>query len=87
MLGKPLNNSKFVIDKKIDLKDFLDGNIYEANITYSLNGLNECYKYKETFGHTYSYAKFGNTWYYFDDLKLLEIEPDFESEYVIGLYY
>jgi ubiquitin C-terminal hydrolase len=87
VLGKPLNNSKYVKDKKIGLKDFLDDNIYEANTTYSLYSVNECYKCKETFGHNYSYVKFGNIWYYFDDLKLLKLEPDFESESVIGLYY
>jgi ubiquitin C-terminal hydrolase len=87
VLGKPLNNSKVVISEKLDLKDYLDENIYEVNTTYSLYGINECYKYKEKFGHNYSYVKIGNTWYYLDDLKILELEPNFESENVIGLFY
>lgn len=87
IFGKPFNNSKFKIDEKIDLKDFLDENNNEEITTYSLYGLNECYKFKEKYGHYYSYVKINNIWYFFDDKRVLEKDPEFESKDVVGLYY
>lgn len=87
IFGKALNNSKLIIDEKLDLKDFVDENVNEKNTSYSLYGINECYKYKVKFGHNYSYIKINNKWFLFDDAKVLESEPDFESKYVVGLYY
>ena len=87
IIGKPLNKSKLIIQENIDLKEYLDENIDEENTTYSLYGINECLKIKEKFGHNFAYIKMDNKWFLFDDSQVLEKEPDFESEYVIGLYY
>lgn len=87
IIGKPFNKSKLIIQENIDLKEYLDENIDEENTTYSLYGINECLKIKEKFGHNFAYIKMDNKWFLFDDSQVLEKEPDFESEYVIGLYY
>jgi len=87
-LGKNLNNSYLSFDETLDLKDYIDDDICkEKSTTYTLFAINECKGIIKERGHCYSYIKISNKWFKFDDHIYYEERPNFNSKYVIGLYY
>lgn len=87
-VGKSLNTSYLQYCKTLDLKDYIDEDIvHDKNTTYKLFAVNECNGIIKIFGHYYSYVKIKNKWYKFDDETVKEENPNFNSKYVVGLYY
>lgn len=87
-LGKSLNNSYLQFNKTLDLKDYIDDDILDKkNTTYKLYAVNECKGFFKNYGHCYSYVNVKNKWYKFDDNNYKEESPNFNSKYVVGLYY
>lgn len=90
ILGKPIYKDILKFEEILDLKDYLDNDkLKDENTIYKLYGINYCYK--QSFynsGHYYCSIKINNEWYTFDDNKpVIKEEPDFNSKYVVGLYY
>lgn len=87
-LGKSLNTSYLKYMETLDLKNYIDEDIiYDKNTTYKLYAVNECSGIIKNFGHCYSYVKIKNRWFKFDDETVKQEWPNFNSKYVIGLYY
>lgn len=90
ILRKPIYKDNLQFEETLELKDYLDNdNLKDENATYKLYGINYCYK--QSFfnsGHYYCSIKINDEWYTFDDNKTVIKEvPDFNSKYVVGLYY
>ena len=90
ILGKPIYKDILKFEETLDLKDYLDKDILiDGDTSYTLYGINYCYKQLFTnSGHYYCSIKINDEWYTFDDNKpVIKEEPDFNSKYVVGLYY
>ncbi len=90
ILGKPIYKDIVKFEETLDLKDYLDkDNLKDEDTSYTLYGINYCYKQLfANSGHYYCSIKINGEWYTFDDNKpVIKEEPDFNSKYVVGLYY
>ena len=90
ILGKPIYKDIVKFEEILDLKDYLDkDNLKDEDTSYTLYGINYCYKQLfANSGHYYCSIKINGEWYTFDDNKpVIKEEPDFNSKYVVGLYY
>ena len=93
LIGKSFNKSILKFKETLDISDYLDDfifkgkNLQKSHKTYRLYGVNECYGFFKNYGHYYSYVKVNNIWYKFNDRNYYKEEPEFESKYVVGLYY
>lgn len=89
LLGKSINKNILIFEETLDLKNYLDNDFLANQDTkYKLFGVNICYKSFFESGHYYSFVKIDDKWHKFDDDKPVVIqEPEFESKYVVGLYY
>ena len=90
-LGKSIIKKGLTFEDTLDLKECLENDFQdrEKNTKYKLYGVNICHKSLfRNVGHYYSYVKIKDIWYKFDDDKPVEKEsPDYNSKYVVGLYY
>lgn len=90
-LGKSIIKKRLTFEDTLDLKECLEMDFQdkEKNTKYKLYGVNICHKSLFTnAGHYYSYVKIKGIWYKFDDDKPVKKEsPDYNSKYVVGLYY
>ena len=89
-LGKTIINKTLRFNETLDLKDYLENDFLDKEIEtkYKLYGVNICYKSFFNNGHYYCYVKTNNEWYKFNDNQPVEKEiPEFDSQYVVGLYY
>lgn len=89
LLGKSFNKNKLIFEENLDLRNYLEKDFLDSVDTkYKLYGVNICYKSFFESGHYYSFVKKEDDWYKFDDDKPVIMEdPEFESKYVVGLYY
>ena len=90
ILGKPIYKNNVEFEETLDLKDYLDiDSLKYEDTTYKLYGINYCYKqFLSNSGHYYCSIKINGKWFTFDDNKpIVDETPDFNSKYVIGLYY
>ena len=93
LIGKSFNKSNLKFKEILDISDYLDDfifkgkNLQKTHKTYRLYGVNECSGFFKNYGHYYSYVKVNNIWYKFNDRNYYIEEPEFESKYVVGLYY
>lgn len=90
ILGKPIYKDILRFEETLDLKDYLDkDNLKDEETTYTLYGINYCYKQLfANSGHYYCSIKINDEWYTFDDNRpVMKERPDFNSKYVVGLYY
>ena len=85
--GKSLVSNKLQYEEEINLNNYIDEIIKEDNNTYKLYAVNECFGLTKHSGHYYFYVKVNNTWLKFDDRHVSEETPNFNSKYVVGLYY
>ena len=90
-LGKSIIKKGLTFEDTLDLKECLENDFQdrEKNTKYKLYGVNICHKsLLLNVGHYYSYVRIKGIWYKFDDNKPVEKEsPDYNSKYVVGLYY
>ena len=91
ILGEPFNMSFIHFEKILDIKQFLDDdilNIESQDTEYKLYAINECKANDSESGHYYSYINTsGDKWFEFNDEYISRVEPSFNSEYVVGLFY
>jgi ubiquitin C-terminal hydrolase len=88
MLGKPLYDNIITFEKTLDVNEFVAKNNYIGNSTkYELYAINECFGNSSDSGHYYSFIKIKDNWYKFNDKEVLEKDPKFDSQYVVGLFY
>jgi ubiquitin C-terminal hydrolase len=88
ILGKPLYDNIITFEKTLDVKEFVDKNNYIGKSTkYELYAINECFGNSSDSGHYYSFIKIKDNWYKFNDKEVLEKDPKFDSQYVVGLFY
>lgn len=91
ILGQPFNMSFIHFEKILDIKQFLDNdllNFESQNTEYILYAINECQANNSESGHYYSYINIsGDEWFEFNDEHISRVEPSFNSEYVVGLFY
>ena len=89
-LGKNIINKRLIFKETLDLKDYIENDFLdgEKETKYKLYGVNLCYKNFMNYGHYYSYVKINDNWYKFnDDKPIVKETPEFDSKYVVGLYY
>ena len=89
-LGLPLDMNKLHFERSLDIGQFLDLDILDIskqNTEYILYAVNECSGNSKNSGHYYSYIYIQDKWYKFNDQKVTESNPNFDSEYVVGLFY
>lgn len=90
ILGEPFNLNYLNFEKSLNIKDFLDSDILDIsskNTIYSLYAINECSGNDRYSGHCYSYIYIQKKWYLFNDEYINISNPDFNSKYVVGLFY
>ena len=90
ILGEPFNMSFIHFEKILNIKQFLDDDILDESqdTEYILYAINECHANNSEFGHYYSYINISNNeWFEFNDEHTSRVEPSFNSEYVVGLFY
>jgi len=90
ILGKSIYKDNVEFEETLDLKDYLDVDSFkDEDTTYKLYGINYCYKQiLSNSGHYYCSIKINENWFTFDDNKPIKKEiPEFNSKYVVGLYY
>ena len=74
-------------EEKLDLRDIIDADIYNANSTrYQLYAVTNHIGNLNT-GHYYSYIRVNNEWYYFTDSKVVKANPQYNSNEVYTLFY
>ncbi len=74
-------------EEKLDLRDIIDAEIYNANSTrYQLYAVTNHIGNLNT-GHYYSYIRVNNEWYYFTDSKVVKANPQYNSNEVYTLFY
>ena len=67
-------------EEKLDLRDIIDADIYNANSTrYQLYAVTNHIGNLNT-GHYYSYIRVNNEWYYFTDSKVVKANPQYNSQ-------
>ena len=89
IIGQTFHTNKVKYKKHLDLSNYVDYNLFQQkNTTYELYAVNECCSFSKNSGHYYSFVKANDGgWYKFDDESFEPIEPNFNSNFVVGLYY
>lgn len=86
--GEKLKTQKLKFPNKIDFSDYIDKDlINKKNLKYKLFAINEKNGESKSNGHYYSFLKIDKNWYLYDDEKIIEKEPNFVSNNVVGLFY
>ena len=89
-LENTFNDNIVSFTDTLNIKKYIDQDLLKVQISeykYQLYAINVCRAHKKEYGHYYSYIKINNKWYKFDDHNVIQEEPNFSSEYVVGLYY
>ena len=88
LLGKSLIKNSVTFRDTLNMEEFIDSEILKnACPIYKLFAVNECYGFSKKNGHYYSYIKISDKWFNFNDDKVTKEDPNFSSEFVVGLYY
>ena len=88
LLNNPLNSNSLTFNEILDMKNYIDDQIMKDSSTnYKLFAINECRGYSKENGHYYSYIKLNEEWFKFDDSNVEKKKPNFNSQFVVGLYY
>ena len=88
LLNKPLNSNSLTFNETLDMKNYIDEEIMkDSSANYKLFAINECSGYSKEYGHYYSYIKLNEEWFKFDDNNVGKKKPNFNSQFVVGLYY
>ena len=86
--GEKLKTQKLKFPNKIDFSDYIDKDlINKKNLKYKLFAINEKNGKSKSNGHYYSFLKIDKNWYLYDDEEIIEKEPNFVSNNVVGLFY
>ena len=81
------NFAKIQFDENLDMKDFVDNEIFDNSSTkFRLWGI-LCHRGNYSNGHYYSYVKMNGSWFCFDDNVVSVGNPDFNSSDVYSLFY
>ena len=92
IIKEPIINIKVVINREIDLREFLDKDFgdYSLPTEYTLYALNVRIGSSKRYGHCYSYILINEQWYKFDDFNTEKVEQkiiDEDLSYIYGIYY
>ena len=87
--GKDLISSKVTFDEELDLKNYIDKDLYGINLgtKYTLFAINIREGDTIYSGHCYSYVKVENSWVCYNDNVVYEKCPKYSLNSVVGLYY
>lgn len=87
--GKPLISSSVSFDDALELKDYVDTDLFNINsgTTYKLYAINIRQGSTIHWGHCYSYVKVDNDWICFNDSYAHHENPNYSLDAVVGLYY
>jgi len=87
--GKELISSAISFDEKLDLKNYLETDLFNNNLEtkYKLYTINIREGLTKTFGHCFSYVKVKNEWICYNDSFVHKKKPSFNLNSVAGLYY
>lgn len=87
--GKELISSCVSFEEKLELKNYIDKDLYNINLgtTYKLYGINIRQGSTKYSGHCYSFIKIGNDWFCFNDSYAHSENPKYCLNSVVGLYY
>ena len=81
------NFAKIQFDENLDMKDFVDNEIFDNSSTkFRLWGI-LCHRGNYSNGHYYSYVKMNGSWFCFDDNVVNFGNPDFNSSDVYSLFF
>ena len=81
------NNSKVQFEETLDMRNYIDEEIFDGKSTfYRLWGI-VCHKGNLNGGHYYCFVKINGKWICFDDVNVNEKDPDFNSSEVYSLFY
>lgn len=89
-LNNSLNDNIISFNEILDIKKYIDQDLLKLHNTdykYQLYAINECIGHTKENGHYDSYIKINKKWYKFNDNNVKEEQPNFSSDYVVGLYY
>lgn len=88
IIGKSFHINKLQYEEHLDLSNYIDDNLCQKQcFKYDLYAVNECKAFSKSYGHYYSFVKINDIWYKFDDENFEKENPNFNSEFVVGLYY
>ena len=87
--GKPLASYNVSFDDALELKDYIDKDLYDIKLgtTYKLYAINVRQGSTIHSGHCYSYVKVDNDWVCFNDSYAHCEKPFYSMSAVVGLYY
>lgn len=87
--GKKLISSFVSFYDKLDLNKYIDFDLYDTNLgtTYKLYAINLRYGNTKSSGHCYSYVKVNDIWFCYNDTSVLQENPKYDLDSVVGLYY
>ena len=87
--GKDLISSFVTFDEVLDLKNYIDIDLYGINLgtKYRLFAINIREGDTKYSGHCYSYVKVENNWVCYNDNVVYEKCPKYSLNSVVGLYY
>jgi hypothetical protein len=87
--GKPLVSFNVSFDDVLELKDYIDQDLYDIKLgtTFKLFGINIRQGSTIHSGHCYSYVKVDNDWICFNDSYAHYENPVYSLNTVVGLYY
>ncbi len=87
--GKPLVSYNVSFDEALELKDYIDEDLYDIKLgtTYKLYAINVRQGSTIYSGHCYSYVKVDNDWVCFNDSYAHCEKPVYSMNAVVGLYY
>ena len=85
-----LNNSEIIFDETLDLKKYIDPDLFNINnnkTKYNLYAINECIHCNRV-SHNICKIKIDKKWYIFDDeKKVRNINITYRSNSIVGLFY
>lgn len=88
--NQSINNNEVIFDEILDLKKYVDTDLFNIDnnkTKFNLYAINECF-HNNRINHNFCKIKINKKWYLFDDeKKVLEINYNKKSKYVIGLFY
>ena len=87
--GKPLISSTVSFDDALELRDYIDTDLYDIKLgtTFKLYAINIRQGSTIHSGHCYSYVKVDNDWICFNDSYAHHENPTYSLDTVVGLYY
>lgn len=87
--GKNLITSTIQFEEELDLKDYIDYDLFNNNLgtRYRLFAVNCRVGSTKTSGHCFSYIKIINDWVCFNDKDAHMEKPKLSLDSVVGLYY